>query len=100
MMKLHVHGPSATAVAAVILLVLATLQTTLHALEEDGKDMEENIDPRALARELRAEICASNTTQIRDFYIKIIEEEGRNVTYPSKQSKLNNRCLPTKSTDL
>lgn len=85
-MKLHAHGLSST-VAAAILLLLAIVQTAIYAQEENGKDSEENIDPRALARVLRAEICASNTTQIQDFYIEIIEEEARNVTYPSKQSK-------------
>ena len=65
----------------------AILQTVTGA-QENG---EENIDPKALSRELRAEICASNATQIQDFYIEIIEEEDRNVTYPPEQprSKLN-----------
>ena len=93
-MKLHAHGPSST-VAAAILLLLAIIQTAVYAQEENSKDSEEDIvDPRALARVLRAEICASNTTQIRDFYVEIIEEEARNVTYPSKQSKqLSNETI-------
>ena len=93
-MKLHAHGPSST-VAAAIILLLAIIQTAIYAQEENSKDSEENIvDPRALSRMLRAEICASNTTQIRDFYIEIIEEEARNVTYPPKQSKqLSNETI-------
>ena len=94
-MKLHAHGPpaSVTAAALVLLSCHAILQTVTYAqIESDGRDSEENIDPEALARELRAEICASNSTQVENFYRKIIEGEARNVTYPPEHSKqLSNR---------
>ena len=77
-----------------LLLSCHTIFQTVTCAQENGRDSEENIDPKALSRELRAEICASNATQIQDFYIEIIEEEGRNVTYPSEQTrKLNKRSL-------
>ena len=94
-MKLHAHGlpASVTAAALVLLSCHAILQTVAYAqIESDGRDSEENIDPEALARELRAEICASNSTQVENFYRKIIEGEARNVTYPPEHSKqLSNR---------
>lgn len=91
-MKLHARGPFATA-AAVLLLLLsshAVFQTSTYAQAENGRDSEVNIDPKALARELRADICASNATQIRDFYREIIKKENRTVTYPPEQSRLFN----------
>ena len=42
----------------------------------------DSIDPSHLARELRAEICATNSTQIKEFYKEMREKEGRNISFP------------------
>ena len=88
-MELHAHGLFATVRAVAIVLMLschATFPTVTYA-----QDSEEKIDPQALARELRADICAANSTQIQEFYREIIEEEDRNIIHPNAdQSKLRN----------
>ena len=80
------YGPFATLAAATLLLLCThAIFQTVTCAQENGR--EENIDPKELARELRAEICASNVTQVGEFYREIIEEGNSNVTYPD-QSKL------------
>ena len=44
---------------------------------------EENIDPIVLARQLRAEICAINKSQIQEFYKAQRDEENRDRQYPA-----------------
>ena len=95
-MELHAHGLCAQTVAAAWIILLLSCHiifpTVTYAQAENGKDSEENIDPQALARELRAEICAANATQIQEFYREIIGEEDRDIIHPNaEQSKLRQK---------
>lgn len=82
-MGLIAHGPLATLAPVVISILSYTVvfQTVTYA-QNDGSP--KNIDPKVLARDLRAEICDLNYTQTRDFYRQIIREENTNITYPDQ----------------
>ena len=43
---------------------------------------EENVNPFELARQLRAEICAINKSQIQEFYKAQRDEENRDRQFP------------------
>lgn len=70
--------------AAILILDLFSVPplTTCAGGAGDGVTEGDEIDPAELARELRAEICAKNASQIQEFYKKIRNEENRTISFP------------------
>ena len=53
----------------------------------------DEIDPAELARELRAEICAKNASQIQEFYRKIRNEENRTTSFPDPSMRFDHTSM-------
>ena len=48
----------------------------------------EKVDPYELARQLRADICSANASQVQEFYKRVRGEENRDRQFPPYPSKL------------
>ena len=68
-------------------MCLHGIQATCTGAGEDGVE----IDPFGLARQLRADICTANASQVQEFYKRVRDEEnrGRQFPDPSKLVTLN-----------
>ena len=67
----------------VFLLLGCTVSLELHANVAHGASQgEEGIDPFDLARQLRAEICATNESRVNEFYKAKMDEESRDKQFP------------------
>ena len=66
-----------------LLLLGCTVSLELRANVAHGASQgEEGIDPFDLARQLRAEICATNESRVNEFYKAKRDEEIRNEKFP------------------
>ena len=77
--------------ARLLLLSLCIVFLQLHTAEvargEAAGEEEDNINPFELARQLRAEICAINKSQIKEFYKTQRDEENRDMQFPEAPGK-------------
>lgn len=72
----------------IFLLFFAHVQTTCCSGDRAAK-RGDGVEPSQLARELREGICATNSSQIKEFYRERRETEGRNFSFPDPSKSLS-----------
>ena len=70
-------------VCLLLLSCIAFLQLEAEVARGAAGEEEESINPFELARQLRAEICAINESQIQEFYKAQRDKENRDRQFPA-----------------